>query len=726
MKNCIRVNDLFQTIGIEEKVERVLWIDEKNVYCYTIDIYSCRALPKYRSVEDIIEELETDSIVKLTYEPLVRDIIEEELTDKEREIREKAWKIARFIANESNEPDVFIPYKRRQWIKEAKDKFGVGDKAIYMYLKRYWQGGKNKNALVPRYYQSGAPGRERNCSEKKRGRPNFLSHIDENKEGINIDDDIKRIFRVSIKRFYNNEKENSLSTVYEEMIKEFFSITYETSGKVEKIPLPKEERPTLGQLKYWFNKERNYENEYKKRKGKNRYNLDSRPLLGSSTLEALGPGSRYQIDATIADVYLVSRYNRNWIIGRPIVYAILDVFSRMVTGLHVGLEGPSWIGAMMAIVNMAENKVSYCKKYGIDIEEKDWPCQGLPISLLADRGELEGKAPSGLINYLDVDLENTPPYRGDLKPIVEQYFRTTNIRVKRWSPGFVKKEYRERGDRDYRLDAKLDIYQFSKMMIELALHHNSAKWLDYYQLEETMIKDGVNPIPINLWKWGIENRSGKLKNVSDDVVKLNLMPRANATILRTGIRFKGMYYSCDLALKENWYTEAEIKGSWKVNICYDPRNTDYIYIPKDNGKSFEKCYMLEKNQRYLDKTIEEIEYLLFEEKIAKDINEQDILRKDIDVGTKLKAIENEAVKMTNEYSNIESKSKKLKGISINRKHEKEKIREEEAWELGKERKHTDSKVIKFSEPSDNQIENMDENDALAILKKVMEELKNEG
>lgn len=45
--------------------------------------------------------------------------------------------------------------------------------------------------------------------------------------------------------------------------------------------------------------------------------MDYQPILGSSTIESFGRGSRFQIDATIADVYLVSEYRREWIIRRP-------------------------------------------------------------------------------------------------------------------------------------------------------------------------------------------------------------------------------------------------------------------------------------------------------------------------------------------------------------------------------------------------------------------------
>ena len=65
---------------------------------------------------------------------------------------------------------------------------------------------------------------------------------------------------------------------------------------------------------------------------------------------------------------MVSSLDRNRIIGRPVIYAVMDVYSRIITGLYVGLEGPSWLGAMMALDNMVADKVEFCKQYNIDIK----------------------------------------------------------------------------------------------------------------------------------------------------------------------------------------------------------------------------------------------------------------------------------------------------------------------------------------------------------------------
>jgi hypothetical protein len=74
---------------------------------------------------------------------------------------------------------------------------------------------------------------------------------------------------------------------------------------------------------------------------------------------------------------------------------------------------------MMAIANAASDKVTFCREYGIEITEEDWPVHHLPEAILADRGELEGKNAENLVNGLHVKIMNTPPYRCDWKGIIE-------------------------------------------------------------------------------------------------------------------------------------------------------------------------------------------------------------------------------------------------------------------------------------------------------------------
>ncbi len=133
----------------------------------------------------------------------------------------------------------------------------------------------------------------------------------------------------------------------------------------------------------------------------------------------------------------LSRYDRSRIVGRPVLYVVIDVFSRMIVGFYVGFEGPSWVGAMMALANTASDKVAFCKEFGIEIGADDWPCQGLPQFLLGDGGEMKGRHPETLINHFNVHVENTPPYRPDWKGVVERRFGLLPARFKAYVPGYV-------------------------------------------------------------------------------------------------------------------------------------------------------------------------------------------------------------------------------------------------------------------------------------------------
>ena len=85
------------------------------------------------------------------------------------------------------------------------------------------------------------------------------------------------------------------------------------------------------------------------------------------------------------------------------LYIVKDVFSRFIAGFHVSVAPASTIEQMVALENTGINKVEFCKQYGIEIEEDDWPCAHLPKFLAGDRGELKAKMTENLIN-INVDV----------------------------------------------------------------------------------------------------------------------------------------------------------------------------------------------------------------------------------------------------------------------------------------------------------------------------------
>ncbi|OJE31681.1 hypothetical protein BAQ47_03265 [Bacillus tropicus] len=656
----------------EEKVYRVLWIDEAYIICYLIELNVSKGFPQKKLISNLEKMIENEEMKLVKSDPFFSYLQEDEISDKDKTIRDKSWKIIEHLVKRENEKDLFERERRGSLVKEISIKCNVAPKYIYKYLRRYWQRGQHKNALLPDYHNCGAAGKERKSGERKRGRPNNYPIYG---IGINITDEIKRYFRISINRYYHNLNENSLKFAYQSMLSDFF---LKEDGSLQ------EEIPTIRQFRYWYEKEFSIEQKLKKRQGENQYNLQHRAVLGSSTFNIEGPGARYQIDATTADVYVVSDYNRSWIIGRPVLYIVMDVFSRMVVGVHVALEGPSWQAAMMALANVVTNKVDFCERYDIKISQEEWDCHHLPNAILADRGEIESKSVETLINTLKIRIENTPPFRADWKGIVEQHFRLINERVKPLLPGVVRPDFGKRGARDYRLDAKLTLKEFTKIIITCILSHNNNKVLIDYPLDQEMIEREVRPVPTELWKWGRANRAGKLRTYNEDIVRLSLLPVYSAVITRRGIEFKKMLYSCERAMKEFWFESAHAKGRKRIKVSVDPRNVNNIYIRSNNGLDYDVCYLLDHQERYKDMSLDEIEYYQSVKTMKKKESEKKELENEIKLNKDITSIVEKAIKKTSEFStHAMSDTERKRDIKEKRTEAQNVIREEEAFVLSK-------------------------------------------
>lgn len=212
--------------------------------------------------------------------------------------------------------------------------------------------------------------RQKKLSAEKVGRPRRVTVNGEYRSGINITDEIKTQFEHVINKYYRKANNYSLKDVYGFILRDFYSDRYKENGEIHYRIWEPNRIPSYHQFYYWFKKLEDPKKDIEFRKSAKEYDLKHRPLLSNSEVETNGPGTRFQIDATIADIYLVSSFDVNRIIGRPVVYAIVDIYSRIITGIYVGLEGPSWQGAMMALDNMVADKVEFCKQYGIDINSR--------------------------------------------------------------------------------------------------------------------------------------------------------------------------------------------------------------------------------------------------------------------------------------------------------------------------------------------------------------------
>jgi hypothetical protein len=698
-----------------DDVLRVLWVSRDKEYAYVFNITKM-SMPELVSFKELQTKIAEGLLVVQTDDPFLSVVLEDVLSDTEKEHRDAIWRLVESVV--LDEPRIYIRSSRTEIMSLAVASAGKDLKTFHRYLKTYWQCGKTKNAFIPKFSKRGGKGKERAASEIKRGRPSQYGGT-----SINVDTETRAIFEKAIKKHYLNSNEHTLQYAYDMMIVEHYAryVTGPDGKKKAELP-PQEKLPTIRQFRYWYHKTHDEKEAISKRKGETKFALESRAITGKSDFGIMGPGAKYQIDATVGDVYLVSRFNRADIIGRPVIYFIVDVFSRMVAGMYVGLEGPSWAGAMMALANAMGDKVKYCAEYGVAISPEEWPCCGVPGAILGDRGEMESKSVETMINTLNVRVENAPPYRGDMKGIIEQYFNTTNETALTRLPGHVKPDARERGGKDYRLDAKLDINQLTKILIQCVLHHNNHHLLETYERTEDMIADGVVPIPLEIWNWGITHLSGALRSFPEDKIKLALMPTDTASVTAKGIRYRNIYYLCDRAVSEYWFETARSKGAWKVDISFDPRNMTTIYIRNADGTT-EKCWLSEWQKKYNRKTLDEILHLLEMEKALGRKNSSKEMAAKVELSVAIDSVISEAEEMARQTAVPKAKSERTQNIRNNRRSEKTANRLDEAFAVGNGGETAEETVTASVPESGCKSEEM--HPLLAEIKQQLEERLNE-
>ena len=596
-------NDIIEFVQLEYRI-RVLWSDPKRSTSFVIDIDAKDAMPYQLDISQLEEDLQTESARLVLNDPYTGYIDENSLSQPQKSRRERGWSLIAGLVKD--EPRIFHPQYRAKQIKTLVSQCSVSSVTIYAYIRRYWQRGMVPNALIPDYANSGAPGKTRKAGTAKRGRPRKFGRD----PGGNINDEIRRIFLISVERVYKTSRKFSKRATYDQMVADFF-MTKTVDPKTLRIKHQKKPDailPTFDQFLYWMEKECDLIGIKRERVGRRIYEKDMRGIIGSATSRAWGPGARFEIDATIADVYLVSRLDRSLIIGRPVLYLVIDVFSRMIVGMYVGLEGPSWVGAMMALANTVSEKVAYCKRFGIEIEPEEWPCHFMPSTILADRGELEGQVIESLASQFHVTIETPEAYRADWKGCIEQRFRLLPAKFKAYVPGYIEVDYRERGGTDYRLDATLDLDQFTEILINCVLYYNNRHELTGYDRDQDVAASGIRTVPLDLWEWGIENRTGSLRRFREEDVRFSLLPQHAASVTTRGIQFRGAYYSCDVAMEERWFDRARQNGRWTVTVCYDPRDMDVIYLQRsDRSNPFVSCYLTEYSRQARDLSLWEIE-----------------------------------------------------------------------------------------------------------------------
>ena len=596
-------------------VYRIVWCKPGSEICYMIQMGCDNGMPRVANSSKVIASILNGTFKVLDPDDFVR-VCSLNASDKQKERTKFLFDSLKDLIR--NEPECFDPAFRSKTLSIISKQTGMRRDTLYVALRRYWQYGKTAIAMAPDFKGRGQRKQEVNkvgdddnstnmdephC-ERKRGRHGAFHGVGVSGRAC------QDIFELVLSTHPFAKMKRKLKDLYKYMIRSFYSgsAAYEV--------------PSYKQFLYYKNKKRH---EFLKRLfGSREFKKNYRGLTKDYLEGIHGPGSQFEIDATVADAFVIAQclYGQftdfshqeltetelnnitNMVVGRPIVYAVRDAYSRLVVGLHIGIEGPGWMDAMSAMESAMTNMRSLLTLYNIDKTdlvlpdelciEDVFPCSGIPEKLLGDNEVFDSKhLPEGLLE-LGVAVETAPVHRPDLKAIVERFFGLVQDIVKPHSPSIPLKPGDTRMKSDPRKRACLTLRDYVIVFVNACIKINTGI-IESYPMTTEMVKDGLVPTPVNLWNWGIKNKTGLINKPPMVEFLSATLKRKKVTATREGLRFyKNLFYTCSTGEAEHWFYKGAPKRT--VELLFDPRKMDEVYFYNQKNE-LEKCSMAGRSKR---------------------------------------------------------------------------------------------------------------------------------
>lgn len=527
------------------------------------------------------------------------------LSDAQVSKREWAAEMLGPLMNEEKSaPGIFEPKERCRMIKARAEEAGCTVTVLYKHLRQFWLGGQTTSALTAPYENCG---RSRDGETGRRG-----AKPESGRDIYQLSEDDHKRFEAALQTHYLVE--NSVLTIndtYDLLLEDYRYLDGEGNPYLKDHG----ERPSVRQFRYYLASRYTKDDRLRARLTTEEYKQRHREVLGTVLEDCDGIGHYYEADATIADVFCVATNDVSNIIGKPTIYLIIDRKSRLIVGWYVGLENPSWICAMQAMVSIAQDKQAICERLGVSFDPEDWPAhQMFPRVLLADRGELLSAASDQIVVELGVHIGNLPKKRPEWKPVVECSFKQTRAILQAGAPGFDPPENaRLRQAKDYSKESCLTLQQFEKIILLAIIKHNRDP-LTKYQLSLSEIGNKVLPIPIDLWNFDMESDNGRQVEYSEEFVRMALLERQTASVTLNGIKFGGCFYASIETSSKGWFSKARA-GVFKVTVAFDRRLVDtvYAYDPKHPEEVYE-CKLTARSERFSGLSFVEVANILKEVK----------------------------------------------------------------------------------------------------------------
>jgi putative transposase len=289
-----------------------------------------------------------------------------------------------------------------------------------------------------------------------------------------------------------------------------------------------------------------------------------------------------EIDHNYVDCEVVD--DDGLVLGRPTLTAAIDRATRMCVGYVLTWEPPSATCVMLLLRHMILDKAYVKEAFGDNIRH-DWPCYGVPSSIVVDNGaDFHSNHFKNACDGLGrIQLIYAEPGQPQMRGLIERFFGTLNTGLFHLLPGTTLSRIDRSSDYDPSKAARVPLRKLNQYLHKYIIDIYSRRG-----------HRGLKAIPVDAWNAGVEKYPPRMPNSIRD---LNILSCAKTerTLSRRGIELFSTFFRAP----EFAAVRLKAKGDLKVEIYYDPTDISHIWVQAPCEPNFieAKCIAENYSQR---------------------------------------------------------------------------------------------------------------------------------
>ena len=372
---------------------------------------------------------------------------------------------------------------------------GVSKRQLRRMLLSYLLSGRNKFSLVDQ--------------RKNNSRPKN-SH---SKDYENPRNDVDEILKYGLKMFVKYGKPGM---AYDAVLRRYFREPVEApdGSSVKMVTLPEEERSVSYKMLYNYIRKHTEDYSCMGKDERDKQN-NNRQLVGNSRTGVYELGQIVEADEMELGCYVVDQNDGETVLGKAVVYCMVEVLSGICIGAYVSLENNSMRGFQQVFLSLLEPHKNQTKGYNMDYDEEDWPSMIVPNEIRCDRGsEYMSKAYSKAMGELGIRNTPVPPGCGSLKGVVESFngLVQTYLKAQLKNNGYVEDKYR--GGDLAKGAACLTLEEIRGLVYQSVILYNRRVFEGL--IDKKYVDNNVSPTPKGIFAYEkAHGRAGDPTNVND-------------------------------------------------------------------------------------------------------------------------------------------------------------------------------------------------------------------